>query len=88
MLSDHIGLPTFMAGVQIYLKRHSYGNAVTEDLWHAIGEASGTDIAGMMHCWTKQMGYPVIILSDDGTVQQHRFLSRYVCIHFIPSLCG
>jgi puromycin-sensitive aminopeptidase len=41
MLFEHLGEKTFRAGLQIYLKRHQYGNAVTTDLWKALSEASG-----------------------------------------------
>ena len=31
-----------------------------EDLWNALGVASGKPVADVMTTWTKQMGYPVL----------------------------
>jgi aminopeptidase N len=41
MLMEHLGEPVFQRGLRIYLNRFKYANAVTEDLWLALSEASG-----------------------------------------------
>lgn len=41
MLCYYLGEKTFQKGLQIYLKRFQYNNAVTRDLWDALSEASG-----------------------------------------------
>lgn len=41
MLCNYLGEETFQKGLQIYLKRFQYSNAVTVDLWNALSEASG-----------------------------------------------
>ncbi|VDK49860.1 unnamed protein product, partial [Gongylonema pulchrum] len=41
MLCNYLGEETFQKGLQIYLKKFQYSNAVTADLWDALGEASG-----------------------------------------------
>ena len=41
MLSEYVGQDKFLKGVSIYLKKHLYGNSVTEDLWEGIQEATG-----------------------------------------------
>ena len=43
-----------------YLSRHKYTNTFTEDLWRALGEASGKPVPEIMSTWTKQMGFPVL----------------------------
>lgn len=48
MLSSYLGVETFLNGVANYLKKHAYGNATTEDLWAALGEESGSDVAAFM----------------------------------------
>ena len=48
------------AGLHKYLKRHEYKNALTEDLWKALGEAANQDVKTIMDSWTKQTGYPVL----------------------------
>ena len=32
----------------------------SEDLWAALGEASGKPVADVMSTWTQQLGYPVL----------------------------
>lgn len=80
MLASHLGVPTFLKGVSAYLKAHAYGNAKTADLWAALSEASGADVAALMDAWISKMGFPVLRVSEDaakGTVHvsQGRFLS-------------
>ncbi|TSC74575.1 MAG: puromycin-sensitive aminopeptidase [Parcubacteria group bacterium Gr01-1014_44] len=83
MIHDFIGADAFRTGLQTYLKQHAYGNAITEDLWQALGEASGQPVREIMDTWTKQPGYPLITVaadpksSDDGvcTILQERFLA-------------
>ena len=65
-----------------YLNRHKYSNALTEDLWRALGEASGKPIEQVMSTWTEQTGFPMISVdvSRDGNntvvnVSQQRFLA-------------
>jgi puromycin-sensitive aminopeptidase len=43
-----------------YLTKFKYNNAITEDLWEALGTASGKPVLDVMTTWTKQMGYPVV----------------------------
>ncbi|KAJ1965155.1 hypothetical protein GGI12_000965 [Dipsacomyces acuminosporus] len=79
MLSAHLGIDTFMKGVQAYLVAHQYSTATTQELWHALEAASGMDISGLMRSWTTMVGYPVITVDDqmeDGQihVRQNRYL--------------
>lgn len=48
-----------------YLNKHKYKNTFTEDLWAALGEASGKPIERIMTTWTKQMGFPVLAVSAE-----------------------
>ena len=50
----------FSKGLCIYLKRHAYKNASTEDLWKALEESSGQPVGTIMRHWTQQMGYPIV----------------------------
>ncbi|KAJ2715700.1 hypothetical protein H4R19_001052, partial [Coemansia spiralis] len=79
MLSAHLGIGVFMAGVRAYLVAHEYSTATTHDLWQALERVSGQDVGRMMQCWTAHAGYPVVAVDDNmdaGTVQlvQHRYL--------------
>ncbi|ROT40104.1 aminopeptidase [Sodiomyces alkalinus F11] len=78
MLSDFLGEEVFMDGVRKYLQRHMYRNASTNDLWLALSEASGKDVASIMDIWTRNVGYPVVSVTEDGSnvrLEQHRFLA-------------
>lgn len=75
MIHDFIGDEAFRTGLQRYLTHHAYRNAVTEDLWAALSDASGKPVAEMMNTWTKQPGYPLVTVHPDGTTSQQRFLA-------------
>ena len=79
MMSKYLGEDTFMEGIRIYLKKHAYGNTQTGDLWAALSKASGKPVDKVMDIWTKNIGYPVITVSEnEGSksihVKQNRFL--------------
>ena len=42
------------------LKKHQYSNTIGRDLWDALGQASGRDVAAFMDSWLEQPGYPVL----------------------------
>jgi len=63
MLYNWIGAESFKKGLQSYLKKFSYKNAFTEDLWESLKESSGKPVPTVMSTWTKQMGYPVLDVS-------------------------
>lgn len=76
MLHDYLGAEDFRDGIRLYLKKHSYSNTDTVDLWNALEEASGKPVAEFMGAWTTQSGYPIVkavINSDQPTLSQERF---------------
>ncbi|KAK0172910.1 hypothetical protein PV328_006175 [Microctonus aethiopoides] len=82
MLHSYIGDSDFRKGMNLYLKRHSYANAETEDLWNALEETSNKPIGAIMSTWTKQQGFPVIKVEQrqEGnnrilSLSQERFLA-------------
>ncbi|KAK9476709.1 peptidase family M1-domain-containing protein [Lipomyces japonicus] len=78
MISSYLGVKTFIKGVSRYLKEHAYGNAVTADLWKAVGEESGVDVNTIMAEWITKIGFPVITVSESEsgvTLRQDRFIS-------------
>lgn len=81
MIHTYIGAESFRDGLCLYLKRHAYGNAVTEDLWEAFEEVSGKPVREIMNSWTKQKGYPLITVTPHPSklmalvFSQKRFLS-------------
>lgn len=65
--------------MQQYLKKYSYGNSITANLWESLSGASGIDVGNIMAVWTKEVGFPVISVSEHArsstvTLTQHRFL--------------
>jgi puromycin-sensitive aminopeptidase len=83
MVSAILGPQKFQEGLQLYMRRHAYGNTETIDLWTAWSEVSGYDVAQLMKVWTTVTGYPYLkvvseIWSEDKvtiTLEQNRFLS-------------
>ncbi|ROV99956.1 hypothetical protein VMCG_06258 [Cytospora schulzeri] len=78
MVSTYLGEDVFLEGVRKYLKKHAYGNTQTGDLWASLAEVSGKQVEEVMASWTKQIGFPVVTVSDSGSdsihVKQNRFL--------------
>ena len=76
MIADYLGDKKFQSGVSHYMKKHSYGNTVTEDLWDALAEASGEDVRNIMKNWTQKPGYPLLTVKkvQKGIlIEQERF---------------
>ncbi|KAL5248988.1 hypothetical protein ACHWQZ_G018001 [Mnemiopsis leidyi] len=83
MLHNWLGAEPFRKGLALYLKRHQYKNALTEDLWAALEESSGKPVNKVMSTWTGQIGYPMLTVdvvetSDSVTlhVQQQKFCAN------------
>ena len=79
MISRYLGEQTFLEGVRRYIKKHAYGNTRTEDLWAALSDASGKPVERVMDIWTKNVGYPVVTVTENESsksihVKQNRFL--------------
>ncbi|KAH8805318.1 aminopeptidase 2 [Xylogone sp. PMI_703] len=77
MISEIIGIENFLKGVRLYLKRHTYGNTTTKDLWDALSEVSKRDVGALMENWTRKVGYPVLSVVEEGEkifMKQNRFL--------------
>jgi len=76
MVKRYIGDEAFRKGLSQYFADFAYKNTVGNDLWDALGKASGKDIRDMMNIWLTQPGYPVVLISRDGdtvTLEQKRF---------------
>jgi puromycin-sensitive aminopeptidase len=78
MLHEYLGETDFKTGLHDYLAKHSYGNAVTADLWAALEEASGKPVSKIMGAWTSIPGHPVIWFDhtdDELKLHQERFFA-------------
>ncbi|CAG7980251.1 unnamed protein product [Penicillium salamii] len=79
MISKYLGEDVFLQGVRNYIKKHAYGNTETGDLWAALGDASGKPVKSVMDIWTKNVGFPVLSVTENKDnssihVKQNRFL--------------
>jgi len=77
MVAVVLGEQVFKKGLNIYLNRHKYKNAVTDDLWNALSEASGFPVKDFMDNWTKNTGYPLVSIDSTGKDQFHVKQSRF-----------
>ncbi len=76
-IEQFIGEEVFRDGISAYLKKHSYGNTETHDLWDALEEscrAHGLDIPvrKIMDAWVFTAGHPVVEVEStdaDGFVK-------------------
>jgi len=79
MVENWLGEDTFRRGVVAYLNKHAGGNAVGADLWQALSEASGKDVAGVLEGFLEQPGYPLLSVDTFGKdgvrITQQRFLN-------------
>ncbi|MFC4653331.1 M1 family metallopeptidase [Lactococcus nasutitermitis] len=76
MLRKWLGDTDFAAGLHLYFETHKYGNTTGDDLWNALSEVSGKDVAGFMHSWVNQPGYPVVtaeVVNDTLILSQKQF---------------
>lgn len=66
MLQHYIGDEAFQLGLKAYFAKHAYSNTEGNDLWQALGAASGKDIGHFMETWISQSGYPVVSVDQNG----------------------
>ena len=82
MVEHYLGEKSFRKGLHNYLRKHAFGNAATDDLWKALEKESGKPVRGIMAGYTRQPGYPVLIVREKQSngellleVEQKRFLA-------------
>lgn len=79
MISKYLGEDVFLQGIKDYIRKHAYGNTQTGDLWAALANASGKPVQEVMDIWTKNVGFPVVTVSENPgssaiKLKQNRFL--------------
>ncbi len=81
MLTLYLGEESFREGLRHYLRKHSYANASTDDLWLALERVSHKPVKQIMQQWTKQAGYPLVTVNERGDqleLRQSRFFSSAI----------
>ncbi|MBK5215669.1 MAG: M1 family metallopeptidase [Candidatus Pacebacteria bacterium] len=80
-LAEYIGHDKFRSGLQHYLKKHSYKNTNTVDLWDSFEKISKKPVNKMMSLWTKETGYPLVSVfkkKNEFYLSQERFFSSRI----------
>ncbi|HJQ84702.1 MAG TPA: M1 family aminopeptidase [Candidatus Binatia bacterium] len=82
MIEHYLGPDAFRDGVRRYMRRHREGNTVAADLWRALEEASGKEVARVAQAWIAQAGFPLVSIAPARgrseatlTVRQERFFA-------------
>ena len=79
MLHDYLGADAFRDGLRHYLKKHSYKNTHTIDLWQALEDVTKKPVKEFMGTWTSQAGFPIVNVSqhaDHLVIEQSKFVSN------------
>jgi puromycin-sensitive aminopeptidase len=78
MIEGWLGVEPFREGIRLYMRRHARANAVADDLWGALAEASSLPVVELANAWIRQPGHPVVHASREGRtlrLSQRRFFS-------------
>ncbi|HEX9053040.1 MAG TPA: M1 family aminopeptidase [Anaeromyxobacter sp.] len=78
MIEGYLGEEPFRDGIRRYMRRHAKGNAVADDLWAALGEASREPVVELANAWIGQPGFPLVRVERAGRtlrLEQRRFFS-------------
>ena len=85
MLAEYIGEDKFRDGLRHYLKKHSYKNTNTVDLWDSFEKISKKPVKNIMKSWTSQTGYPLLTINSKKKgaetiheLSQERFFSSRI----------
>jgi aminopeptidase N len=76
MVEAWVGEDHFRDALRAYMKKHAYGNTVSDDLWAAVEAASGQPIRAIARDFTSQPGVPLIKVTSLGSarrISQRRF---------------
>jgi len=78
MIEGYLGEERFRDGIRRYMRRHAKGNAVADDLWSALAEASREPVVELANGWIRQAGFPLVSVARIGRIlrlEQRRFFS-------------
>ncbi len=62
MIEAYLGEDKFREGIRAYMKKHAYGNTVSENLWAALQAQSGEPVTDIAHDFTLQSGVPLLVV--------------------------
>ncbi|WP_426078393.1 M1 family metallopeptidase [Janthinobacterium sp. PSPC3-1] len=64
MLEAYVGADTWRTAVRNYMRKHAYGNTVSNDLWREVDAAAGKPVSAIAHDFTLQPGVPLIRVGE------------------------
>jgi len=64
MIEDYVGADAWRDGVRNYLRKHTYGNTVSDDLWREIEASAKKPILAIAHDFTLQPGVPLLRVGE------------------------
>ncbi|KAM0680453.1 hypothetical protein GINT2_001513 [Glugoides intestinalis] len=81
MLENWLGPEVFRKGLVGYIKKFSYDNTITSDLWDSLSKAAqenelDAEVATVIDPWVQRPGFPYVEVKDSGdklTLIQKRF---------------
>jgi len=79
MIEGFLGEDAFREGMRQYMRKHARSNAVADDLWRALANASSQPVLELANAWIGQSGYPLVSVSLEGrtvTLSQQRYYSE------------
>ncbi|WP_248355719.1 M1 family metallopeptidase [Anaeromyxobacter oryzae] len=78
MIEGYLGAERFRDGIRRYMRRHAKANAVADDLWSALAEASQQPVVELANAWIGEPGFPLVRVARNGRalrLEQRRFFS-------------
>lgn len=79
MLNDYLGPEPFRDGLRHYLKKYSFKNTDTVDLWQALEDISKKPVTKFMGVWTSKSGFPILSVEKQNksyVISQKRFVAN------------
>ena len=64
MIESYVSPDVFRRGVNVYLRKFSYGNATAEDFWNAVTAASGRPVDKIMPTFVDLAGVPLVTVKS------------------------
>jgi aminopeptidase N len=77
MTEAYLGPDTFRSGIRRYMQNRKFSNATATDLWNALGEASGKDVASYANGWIAQAGFPLVSITATCDASGNRTLALH-----------
>lgn len=81
MFERYLGGDVFARGVQVYLKRHRFGSATTDDFFDALSTAAGRPVGPALRTFLDQSGVPLVEVRkvcEGGAAKAHLRQSRFL----------